>query len=107
MTIFYYVVYSWLSKVNNDHALEGTWYQQRCFWYMFAWGLFCPIWLIVSRISKNITFDGMLYDNLMFITFVTTMMALGQGNKFLTHQWIGLALIVMGSILLRIEFKIF
>jgi len=107
LTIAYYVMYSWLSKINNDIAKEGIWYRQPQFWAMFFVGAFCPLWVIVSRITRNITFDGMLFDNIMFLTFVITMMVLGQGNKFFAHQWIGLALIVIGSVLLRMGFKIF
>ena len=104
ITIFYYVVYSWLSKWNNDLASDGTvWYTQFSFWFMFAWGALCPLWLIISRISKNIAFDGMLYDNIMFLTFISTMAFLGAGSKFAAHQWIGVALIVLGSVFMRIE----
>jgi uncharacterized membrane protein len=106
VTIFYYIVYSWLSKYQNDHALDGdVWYKQFQFWLMFAWGALCPLWLVISRISKNITFDGMLYDNIMFLTFVGTMAVMGAGSKFEAHQWIGVALIVFGSILMRVELQ--
>jgi len=104
LTIFYYFIFSWLSKWNNDHALDGiVWYKQLNFWVLFLWGAFCPLWLIVSRITKNITFDGMLYDNIMFLTFIGTMTMLGAGSKFATHQWIGVALIILGSVLMRIK----
>jgi hypothetical protein len=96
LVVVYYVVYSWLSKQNND--IGGKW-----LWMMFVWGAICPMWIIVSRISKNLLFDGMLYDNLMFLTYVGTMMYLGSHAKLAGHQWFGLGLVVFGSVLMRIE----
>lgn len=94
--VVYYVGYSWLSKQNND--IGGKW-----FWFMFAYGAACPLWLIVSRISKNLLFDGVLYDNLMFLTYVGAMIFLGAHARMTAHQWVGLGLVVLGSVLLRWE----
>lgn len=60
------------------------------------------MWVIVSRISKKILFDGMLYDNLMFLTYVATMMALGAHDKMGWHQIAGLGLVVVGSVMMRV-----
>ena len=101
--IAYYVIYSWLSKMNNDCALQATvWYQQKWLWYTFAFGAVCPFWIIVSRISKNLLFDGILYDNIMFLTYVTTIALMGGADKFASHQWWGLGFVVIGSVLMRI-----
>ena len=99
--VFFYMVSSYLAKLNNDHN-DLVWYKSYYFWTAFAFGALCPFWVIVSRISKNLLFDGMLYDNLMFLTYVFTMMALGCGAKFGVHQWIGVALVAFGSVLMRI-----
>ena len=102
--IIYYIIFSWISKKNNDHFLDGiVWYKQKWIYIAYIYGLVCPFWIIISRISKNILFDGMLYDNIMFIIFAGTMVYLGQGSRFICHQWIGLALVIIGSILMRIE----
>jgi len=102
--IAYYIIYSWLSKMNNGCTSEGTlWYQQKWLWYAFIFGALCPFWIIVSRISKNLLFDGMLYDNIMFLTYVVTMAMLGSGCNFKTHQWLGVLIVIIGSILMRIE----
>jgi cytochrome c biogenesis protein CcdA len=93
--VVYYGIYSWMSKQNND--IGGKW-----IWFAFAWGAVCPLWIVVSRISKNLLFDGMLYDNLMFLTYVGTMLFLGAGAKLAAHQWLGLAMIVAGSVLIRV-----
>ena len=94
ITILYYFIFSYLSKEVNVQGGKWT-------WIAFTWGALCPLWIIVARISKNLVFDGMLYDNIMFITFVTTMIFLGEGSKFVTSQWIGLFFVVIGSILMR------
>lgn len=101
--ICYYFVYSYLSKVNNDHSDIEPWYTSKYLWVMSVYGLLCPFWLIISRISKNLLFDGMLYDNIMFLTYVTTMILLKSGDKFLPHHWVGLGLVVFGSILMRVS----
>ena len=94
IVILYYTFYTWVSKNNNE--IGGKW-----FWYTLFAGMFWPGWLVVSKISKNLLFDGMLYDNLLFLTYVMTMIYLGVGDKLLPHQWGGLGLIIFGSILLR------
>ena len=101
--IIYYIGYSWLSKINNDHSGIEPWYTSKYLWAMFIFVLICPFWLIVSRVSKNLLFDGMLYDNIMFITYVVTMIVLSSGDKFALHHWIGLGLVLIGSILMRIS----
>ena len=101
--ILYYVGYSWLSKLNNDHSHIEPWYTSKYLWAMFVFGLLCPFWLIVSRVSKNLLFDGMLYDNIMLLTYVGTMVILRAGDTFLVHHWIGLAFVVIGSIMMRIN----
>lgn len=69
---------------------------------MFLCG-FCQWWILVSRVSNNLLFDGMLYDNIMFLTYVFTLLYLGAGDKFVLHQWAGLGMVIAGSVLLRIQ----
>jgi len=92
--IVYYIAYSWLSKQNNVYG--GKW-----FWIMFAFGALCPLWLVVSRVSSNLLFDGMLYDNIMFLTYALTMLYLGAAEKMTSYQWIGLIFVIGGSIIMR------
>ncbi len=96
LTIVYYAVYSWLSKQNNE--IGGHW-----LWIAFVFGAICPFWVIVSRISNRLLFDGMLYDNIMFLTYVSTLIFLGAHAKMSIHQWVGIGLVVIGSIMMRIE----
>ena len=65
-------------------------------------GGICPLWAIISRISKNLIFDGMLYDIIMFTTYAVTMAALGAGDKFHAHQWAGAGLVLIGFVLMKL-----
>lgn len=94
--MLYYAGFSWLSKQNNDFG--GNW-----IYVLFLYSALCPMWVIVSRISKNILFDGMLYDNLMFLTYVGVMTCMGCGSKLVTHQWFGVILVIIGSMCMRIK----
>ena len=105
--VLYYIGYSWLSKINNDaatfceeHAIP--WWKSRELWVMYVFGALCPFWIIVTRISKNLLFDGMLYDNILFLTYAFTMLCLGSGASFTLVNWAGFGLVILGSILLRV-----
>jgi len=89
-----FAVHAWLSKMNNE--LGGKW-----LWITLGWGALFQVWVIVSRISKNLVFDAMLYDNILFLTYTLTLVFLGCGQKFSLAQWSGLCIIVLGSILMR------
>lgn len=93
--IIWYTLYAYVSKLNND--LKTT----PLFIATLIAG-FCPFWAIVSRNSKNIVFDGLLYDILMFLTYTGTMLILGSANKFETHQWVGLFVVFVGFVLMKI-----
>ena len=92
--IVYYCIYAWLSKQNNEFG--GKW-----IWITYVYGAICPLWLIISRYSKNLLFDGMLYDNILFLSYIATMIFLGQANNFSTTQYIGLVLMIIGSICIK------
>jgi len=103
--ILYYIIYSCFSRINNNCSELIIWYQQKWFWITFIFGAICPFWVIITRTSKNLLFDGILYDNIMFLTYTLTIICLGGADKFVTHQWFGLGLVVLGSILMRIGFN--
>lgn len=94
--VVYYVFYSWLAKQNNE--LGGGWS-----YAMFIFGALCPFWLIVSKYSRRLLFDGMLYDNVMFLTYVGTMVVLGAHGRLSCWQWVGVSLVVVGSVLMRVD----
>jgi len=68
-------------------------------------GALCPLWAFVSVVSRNLMWDGMLYDSILVITFVSTMMYLGDDSKLQWQQWLGLILATIGMILMKIHFK--
>lgn len=93
--ILWYMFYYIMSKINN--SVKSIW----IFILMMVLGA-CPFWAIVSRSSKNLVFDGMLYDITMFLTMIVTFSLLGVGKSFAIYQWIGLVLVFVGFILMRI-----
>jgi len=94
--LIYYVAYAWMSKQNNVHG--GKW-----LWIMLVFGAACPWWLIISRVSKRLLFDGMLYDNLMFLAFVVTMLVLSRHESSMPiYKYVGLGFVVAGSVMMRI-----
>jgi len=100
--VIFYALYVWASKNNNDAI--GTWYTSKWFWITFAMGC-CSFWTIVSRISKNLMFDALLYDLLIIIGGYTMLVCLGAASHFNKYQWIGMFLILIGFILVKLEGK--
>lgn len=96
LIIAFYSYYAYVSKLNNDSNNYNY-----IVWIMIL-GAF-PGWALVSKFSKNLLFDGMLYDNIMFLTYVSTMIALGAHSKLSPHQWIGIGAVIIGSIMIRID----
>jgi len=100
--ILYYFVYYWLTKLNNAHS-NLSWHTSKYFWWMFLYGALCPMWLIVCRVSKNLVFDGMLYDAIMVIVYPLSMYILGAGAKFSLINWIGAGIVTVGLILMQVK----
>ena len=97
-TIILFALQAWLSvKVNQQ---GGKW-----LWAMYGFGIMFaavfPVWIYVARYSQRLLFDGALFDNLIFLTYILTLMCLGEHAKLSSYQWTGLGLVVVGSILMR------
>jgi hypothetical protein len=82
-------------KVNKD---GGNW-----FWAMAIFGAVCPLWLLVSYVSKRLFLDGIVFDQIMLAAYYGTMIVLGQGVKFNSIQWIGVVFLFIGSVLVRLS----
>lgn len=96
LIIVFYIFYTYVSHQNNLHG--GKW-----MWILLLLGIF-PGWVIISRYSKNLMFDGMLYDVIMFLTYAVFIGFLtGQFLKFNWSQWIGFIMILTGFILMRMK----
>lgn len=89
----FYCFHSWINKQNND--IGGK-------WLLFAWLIsIIPVFPLVARFSKNLLWDGMLFDLVMFFSYVLTLLALGAGKAFNHVQWLGFALTLIGFIMMK------
>ena len=98
ITIHSFIAY--LSKKNND--VGGN---TKLMVWMYVLGGVFQLWVIVSIFSKNLIFDGMLYDNILFLAYALTFIALGCGSSFTITGWLGVMMVIVGSILLRVGCK--
>lgn len=90
-----YILYGILTKQNNMHQ-TALW-----FWLLSITGAF-PLWSFVSRVSKNLLMDGLLYDFFMLIAYVGTLIFLGEAKAFSMVQWLGMACCVTGLLLMKV-----
>jgi len=91
-----YSAYAYLTKQNNLHQTP-IW-----FWLMWAVGAI-PLWNVVSLKSKNLLVDGFLYDLIIILAYVGTMIYLKEAKAFVLNQWIGLGLCILGIILMKLQ----
>lgn len=71
---------------------------------MLVWvtGACFPLWAWVSRYSKNLMFDGMVFDLLMFLSYAVTFMVLEKNYvKFGLTNYIGFVLVVAGMVMIK------
>lgn len=87
LVILWYAVYSLASKYNQDEG--GHW-----FIIVLLLG-FCPIWAFVSRYSKNLTTDAIIYDVIIITSLPITLSLFGY-LKWSLSQWVGLLLVSVG-----------
>ena len=93
LVLVYYGFYAWLSRQNNLHG--GKWLA-----FMVLCGM-VSLWVLVSRYSKNLIRDGLLYDSLMLFAQNFVWILMGVAAGFGIRQWAGVALMVVGFYLLR------
>lgn len=69
-----------------------------------AWGLWMvgaiPLWVFVSKFSKNMLFDAMLYDSLMVVSFALAV-SYFSGAHLSWINYVGIILIGMAMILIK------
>ena len=94
IAFLWYVLYSYM--ILKNHALGGHW-----FWIAWCVGA-APIWLCTSKFSKDLIFDGMLYDVLMFVGYsLGALYFTHKLSSFTVSQWAGMLLVVMGLFLVK------
>lgn len=60
-----------------------------------------PLWALITRWSKNLAADGLLYDFVCAITFYGVFIWLGECEGFSKWQWAGGTLAFIGLIMMR------
>lgn len=93
--ILWYSFYGYFS-VKNNHSQE----YDRWFWISLVFGLF-PLWAWVSKNSKNLVFDSMLYDVFLFLSF-NLVLIFFHVEKLSPINLFGICLIFIGFILMRL-----
>lgn len=74
-------------------------------WVLWLSGL-VPVWLVVSRGSKNLMWDVLAYDTTVFVTWgVAAGFMTGCFQAYGWIQWTGLVLITAGFFLLHVPIK--
>jgi hypothetical protein len=87
---------AYCAKLSNSHIPYGSLYVFLC----SLIGMFIWVWL--TRVSKNLIFDSLLFDIVMTISFTAGFVLLKYGSTFHLANWIGLAFAVLGLMLMKI-----
>lgn len=82
------------SSIQVNKNPQSLW-----FWFMF---LPITVWPFVSRISKNIVFDGILYDSLVAVAWLLGFILFGASKDFTWMNYLGLMLAVIGLTLIKV-----
>lgn len=77
-------------------------------WLMFI-GLIliniAPIWAFISKYSKNIVFDELLFVVTLTASELITVSLLKANNNFSTVNWAGMVIAFAGLILMKLDWK--
>lgn len=92
--ILMYSIYARLAFINN--TFKSNW----AFILLSIIGAL-PLWSFVSRASKNLVFDGLLYDFLIVTSYTITMVLL-TNSKFAWYNTVGVLLMICGLLLVKI-----
>lgn len=92
--IFYYCVTSWLSVLVKD---EQGWK----YFIILQAAQILSLWAIVAKFSRNLVFDGMLFDILILVSFYVMMFSMGQMEDFSGKQWVGCVFCVLGLLMIK------
>jgi len=88
---------AYFSKLNNNNVPYSS-------IYLFLGSLIgALLWIWVTKISKNLLFDSILYDIILVVVFTGCFIFLKCGTGFTMINWCGLVLAVFGLILMKIS----
>lgn len=95
-TIILYSMYAYLCKQNDNGSIKD---------FLLVWLFGClftqPLWSLVSRVSHRLTFDGLLFNTLIVLSYTFTMIVLNKTVLGLIN-YIGISLIFSGLILTKV-----
>ena len=78
----------------------------KSFWLNYVCMLACsliPTWSLTSYFSRNLIFDGLLFDTTLVISSVIIFAFLGQAHGFNIINWIGVGLVIAGLVMARLS----
>lgn len=87
------VIWALISKHVNDNPSS---------WLGYVLFLSIPVWFFVAKYSKNLLFDGLLYDIILTLSYALTFIYLGYSSGFSLYNWMGLFLAFIAIFLLKI-----
>jgi len=98
LTFAWYFIYTWFIYKNSLTATYGMY-----FWIGAVFGAF-PLWLLISKHSKDVMFDGMIYDIVLFLgCAIGAGFFTGKIYSFNTTQWFGFLLVVLGFFMVKFK----
>jgi len=72
-------------------------------WFFLVWAASCsPLWALMTKYSKNLIFDGLIYDIFGLIVYTTVIVALASKQTFSVNFYIGVAVAILGLIIMKI-----
>lgn len=83
---------AWINQLNN---VSTGWFWWACLVSMV------PIFPIISRYSKSLLIDGLVYDVIIFFSYLITLLVLGCGKGITMIQWVGFGITIIGVILMK------
>ncbi len=90
-----YFVGAWLTyKVSNGGSM---------IWFWMAWAGGClPLWTMIARYSKDIVFDGILFDVTMTLVYTASILYFTKSfSKLGCQQYLSLVFIVGGLVFFK------
>jgi len=88
------MVGAWINYLNN---IKIGWFWWACLISMV------PMFPIISRFSKNLLLDGIIYDVVIFFSYLVTLIFLGCAKTVTLVQWIGVVLTIIGCLLMKVK----
>lgn len=94
LTLCFNFLVCWISIRYN----QVSFFKGYILFVLISW---IPTWSMASYFSKNLIFDGMLYNTIMIVSAPLIMMYLGQTKTFSTVNYVGIVLTIIGLCLIK------